>query len=77
LQPAVRTNYSPLWEAENGKFPLTHKGSSPRPIKEYSHLTGKYAHMTEEERARFQQVVNERYELIKILCEAGAIRKTK
>jgi pyruvate/2-oxoacid:ferredoxin oxidoreductase beta subunit len=74
---AVRTNYFPLWEAENGKFRFTHKVSSPRPIKEYTDLVGKYAHMTAEELAHFQHVVNERYELIKNLCEASAIKKTQ
>lgn len=67
---AVRTNYFPLWEAENGRFRFTHKVSSPKPIKEYTDLTGKYSHLTEEELANFQAQVNERYELIKSLCEA-------
>jgi pyruvate/2-oxoacid:ferredoxin oxidoreductase beta subunit len=67
---AVRTNYFPLWEAENGRFRFTHKVSSPKPIKEYTDLTGKYSHLTDEELANFQAQVNERYELIKSLVEA-------
>jgi pyruvate/2-oxoacid:ferredoxin oxidoreductase beta subunit len=71
---AVRTNYFPLWEAENGRFRFTHKVSSPKPIKEYTDLTGKYSHLTEEELANFQAQVNERYELVKSLCEASEKR---
>ncbi len=65
---AVRTNYFPLWESENGKFRFTQRVGSPKPIKEYTDLIGKYSHLTEEELAHFQQLVNERYELIKSLC---------
>jgi pyruvate/2-oxoacid:ferredoxin oxidoreductase beta subunit len=71
---AVRTNYFPLWEAEHGRFRFTQKVSNPKPIKEYTDLTGKYSHMTEEDLAHFQAMVNERYELIKSLCEASERR---
>ena len=68
---AVRTNYFPLWEAENGKFRFTLKVENPRPIKELISLQGKFSHWKEDDIARFQQVVNERYDLIKTLCEAS------
>lgn len=71
---AVRTNYFPLWEAEGGKFRFTHKVGKGRPIKEYTDLTGKYSHMTEEELARLQELVDERYEMIRSLCEASEKR---
>lgn len=71
---AVRTNYFPLWEAENGKFRFTHKVANPKPIQELTRLIGKFAHLKDEELAHFQQVVNERYELIKTLCEASEKR---
>lgn len=71
---AVRTNYFPLWEAENGKFRFTHKVANPRPIHEFTKLIGKFSHLKGEDLDRFQQVVNERYEVIRILCEASEKR---
>lgn len=66
---AVRTNYFPLWESENGKFRFNLKVDNPRPIKELTSLMGKFSHCKEEELARFQQLVNERYAVIKALCD--------
>lgn len=68
---AVRTNYFPLWEAESGKFRLTHEVATPRPIGELASLIGKFAHMKEDELGQLQQVVNERYAFIKALCDIG------
>ncbi|PKN22547.1 MAG: pyruvate synthase subunit PorB [Deltaproteobacteria bacterium HGW-Deltaproteobacteria-21] len=52
---AVRTNYFPLWEAENGIVRITHEVKKPRPVSEYLNLVKKFSHMTPEE----QQVVQE------------------
>ena len=68
---AVRTNYFPLWEAEYGKFRFTHKVSNTKPIQEFTSLIGKYSHLKEEDLDQLQQLVNERYTLIKSLCEIG------
>ena len=68
---AVRTNYFPLWEAENGRFRFTHKTDKPRPIHEFTGLMGRFSHLKEEDINKFQQLVNERYDLIKSLCEMG------
>jgi pyruvate/2-oxoacid:ferredoxin oxidoreductase beta subunit len=68
---AVRTNYFPLWEAENGKFRLTHEVANPRPIQELTKLMRKFAHLKEADLDKLQQLVNERYSLIKALCDAG------
>ena len=68
---AVRTNYFPLWEAENGKFRLTHETANPRPIQEFTKLIGKFAHLKEDEIDNLQQFVNERYALTKALCDIG------
>ena len=35
---AVRTNYFPLWEMENGKFRITAPVENPKPIKDYLKL---------------------------------------
>ncbi len=69
---AVRTNYFPLWEAEYGKFRLTHEVSNPRPIQEFTKLMGKFSHLKEEDLAKLQQLVNERFNLIKSLSEIGS-----
>jgi pyruvate/2-oxoacid:ferredoxin oxidoreductase beta subunit len=66
---AVRTNYFPLWEAENGKFRLNHEEANPRPIQDFIKLVRKFAHMKEIDLNSFQQMVNQRYALIKGLCE--------
>jgi pyruvate/2-oxoacid:ferredoxin oxidoreductase beta subunit len=66
---AVRTNYFPLWEAENGKFQLNHEEANPKPIQDFTKLVRKFAHMKEADLNYFQQIVNQRYALIKGLSE--------
>jgi pyruvate/2-oxoacid:ferredoxin oxidoreductase beta subunit len=66
---AVRTNYFPLWEAENGNFRLTQEVANPRPVQDFIKLIGKFSHLKEPELNNFQQIVNKRYALIKGLCE--------
>jgi pyruvate/2-oxoacid:ferredoxin oxidoreductase beta subunit len=67
---AVRTNYFPLWEAENGRFRLTHEVSAPRPIQEYLRLIRKFSHLKEADIAGFQRMVDLKYAVIKRLCAA-------
>jgi pyruvate/2-oxoacid:ferredoxin oxidoreductase beta subunit len=69
---AVRTNYFPLWEMENGKFRITAPVSDPRPISEYISLVGKFSHFKEDDVAEFQKVVTERYNMIQSLVEVTA-----
>ena len=68
---AVRTNYFPLWEAENGKFRLTQETANPRPLQEFTKLVRKFAHLKDADIDKLQQVVNERYAFIKGLCAIG------
>jgi pyruvate/2-oxoacid:ferredoxin oxidoreductase beta subunit len=68
---AVRTNYFPLWECENGKFRLTHETHNRRPFQEMTKLMRKFAHLKEDDMARLQQMVDERYAFIKALCDIG------
>jgi pyruvate/2-oxoacid:ferredoxin oxidoreductase beta subunit len=65
---AVRTNYFPLWEAEDGRFRLTHEVASPRPIREFLKLVRKFSHLKEDDIAEFQRMVDRRYDFIKKLC---------
>jgi pyruvate/2-oxoacid:ferredoxin oxidoreductase beta subunit len=66
---AVRSNYFPLWEMEDNKFRFTFKVENPQPIKEFISLVGKYSHFTEADIARFQEVVNQRYDTLTALVE--------
>ncbi len=65
---AVRTNYFPLWEAEGGKFRLTHEVANPRPVQELTRLVRKFAHLKEADLHRMQQIVDEKYAFLKALC---------
>jgi pyruvate/2-oxoacid:ferredoxin oxidoreductase beta subunit len=67
---AVRTNYFPLWEADNGKFRLTHEVANPRPVQELTKLMRKFSHFKEADMDNLQQMVNKRYALLKALCDA-------
>jgi len=66
---AVRTNYFPLWEAERGRFRLTHTVATPKPITEYTKLIRKFRHLTEEELARLQEEVNSNFAFLHHLAE--------
>jgi pyruvate/2-oxoacid:ferredoxin oxidoreductase beta subunit len=68
---AVRSNYFPLWEAENGKPRLTLEVSNPKPVTELTKLMRKFSHLKEDDLKALQQEVDERYALIKSLCDAA------
>jgi len=67
---AVRTNYFPLWEAEDGVFRFTQKVNNPKPIQELTKLMGKFKHMRDEELSILQQQVDKRFTLVKTLCDS-------
>jgi len=66
---AVRTNYFPLWEAEDGKFNLNVEVANPKPIQAFIEIIRKFSHMKEADITAFQQMVDQRYAIIKGLCE--------
>jgi len=68
---AVRTNYFPLWEAEKGKFRITHEVANPRPVQELTRLVRKFAHLKEADLHRMQQIVDEKYAFLKAICTIG------
>jgi len=68
---AVETNYFPLWEAEHGKFRFNYKPKSPKPLTEFTQLTGRFSHLTDEDNYELQESINSRFELIKSLTERG------
>ena len=67
---AVRTNYFPLWEAEYGKPRLTLEIASPKPVTELTKLMRKFSHLDENGLNELQKTLDERYTLLKSLCEA-------
>ena len=67
----MRTNYFPLWEAEDGKPRFTVEIANPRPITELTKLMRKFSHLKEDGLAELQKAVDERYALIKTLCDAN------
>jgi pyruvate/2-oxoacid:ferredoxin oxidoreductase beta subunit len=68
---AVRTNYFPLWEAEDGKPRFTVEVASPKPVTEFTKLMRKFSHLKEDGLAALQKEVDERYALLKTLVDAG------
>ena len=66
---AVRTNYFPLWEAEDGKPKFTLEVANPKPVTELTKLMRKFSHLKEDGMAELQKAVDERYALIKSLCD--------
>jgi pyruvate/2-oxoacid:ferredoxin oxidoreductase beta subunit len=72
---AVRTNYFPLWEAEEGRYRFTHKVENPKPVKELVRMMGKFKHMSEEEIIRLQRHVDERNSIIKGMVQNSPLEK--
>jgi len=64
---AVETNYFPLWEAEYGKVRLTKEVVKPKLIHEYTRLSRRYSHLTEQDLEQIQKSVDNRYNTIKAL----------
>jgi pyruvate/2-oxoacid:ferredoxin oxidoreductase beta subunit len=68
---AVRTNYFPLWEAEDGDFRITHRVASPNPVAELAKTLGKMKHLSPEELTGLQAQVDKRFKTLQALCGTG------
>lgn len=66
---AVRTNYFPLWEAENGTYRITRKVAKPQPIEELTKLLGKFKHLNEANTGQLQAMVDQRFRTLAALCK--------
>ncbi len=55
---AVKTNFFPLWEAENGQLVFTKTVKKPKPVSHYTELIRKFSHLTEDEADILQQDVD-------------------
>jgi pyruvate/2-oxoacid:ferredoxin oxidoreductase beta subunit len=61
---AVKTNYFPLWEAENGKIRMTKTVKKPKPVSSYTKMMKKFNHMTEKDMKILQEDVEYEYCLL-------------
>jgi len=68
---AVRTNYYPLWEMENGTFRIPQKVPNPKPVVELTKTLGKFRHLKEDELAILQGQVDKRLRALQALCDAS------
>ncbi len=64
---AVESNFFPLWEAENGRFRITHRTAFAQPVEAYLRSVGKYRHLDRAEIAEIQEQVDERYHRLEAL----------
>lgn len=62
---AVETNFSPLYDIENGVFALNKKIDKPKPVSEYLKIQGRYKKLAKEEVDVLQKDVNKEYEFLK------------
>jgi pyruvate/2-oxoacid:ferredoxin oxidoreductase beta subunit len=68
---AVRTNYFPLWEAEDGQPRITVQVPNPKPVTELTKLMRKFSHLKEDGLAELQREADRRFALLKALCDAN------
>jgi pyruvate/2-oxoacid:ferredoxin oxidoreductase beta subunit len=69
---AVKTNYFPLWEMEDGLYRITQKVKEPKPIGELTSTIGKFKHLNAEELAILQAQVDQRFRVLQALCAGSA-----
>jgi pyruvate ferredoxin oxidoreductase beta subunit len=62
---AVETNFSPLYEVDNGLFILNKRVDKPKLVSEYLKLQGRFKNLTKEEIAVLQKDVDKEYEFLK------------
>ena len=65
---AVRTNYFPLYEVEDGDYRITQNVKKQKPISEMLNLIGKFKHLGDKEVSVLQQQSDRRLNVLKALC---------
>ena len=65
---AVRTNYFPLWEMEDGLCRITQNVKEPKPIGELTKTLGKFKHLREDDLAVLQGQADHRFRVLQALC---------
>ena len=66
---AVRTNYFPLWECEDGKYRITQKVAKPKPVTDLTDMLGKFKHLSDEQKVTLQNQVDRRFKMLSVLCD--------
>lgn len=61
---AMNTRYWPLFEVENGEYKLSRKVKKFVPLEDYLETQGRFRHLTEEEVADMQEMLEERWDEI-------------
>jgi pyruvate/2-oxoacid:ferredoxin oxidoreductase beta subunit len=69
---AVRTNYFPLWEVEDGRFTITQPVKDPKPVSDLVAMIGKFKHLQAPEIAVLQEQVDRRFHTLESLCARSA-----
>jgi pyruvate ferredoxin oxidoreductase beta subunit/phenylglyoxylate dehydrogenase beta subunit len=69
---AVKTNYFPLWEMEDGVCHITQPVKNPKPVGELTKTLGKYKHLRDDDLAVLQGQVDYRYKVLQALCGDSA-----
>ncbi len=69
---AVKTNYFPLWEAEDGVFRITQKVKDVKPVEALTSTVGKFKHLKPEQVAILQGQVDQRFRMLQALCAGSA-----
>ena len=69
---AVKTNYFPLWEAENGKVSFTKTVKKPKAVSSYTELIRKFTHLSETDLKILQDDVDYEYSLLEGLSKVEA-----
>ncbi|MDW7669352.1 MAG: thiamine pyrophosphate-dependent enzyme [Bacillota bacterium] len=59
---AVQSNFSPLYEVENGKFKINIKNNNPKPVKDYLSQIKKFSHLTEDEIQELQDLTDKKWQ---------------
>ena len=69
---AVRTNYFPLWEVEDGRFTITQPVKDPKPVSDLVAKIGKFKHLRGPEIEVLQEQVDRRFKTLESLCAGSA-----
>ncbi len=67
---AVETRMFPMWEADHGKFRITHPVDQARPIEEFTSLIGRFRHLGHDDLKMLAEEAQARYRRIEALCQA-------
>ncbi len=62
---AVQSNLFPLYEVENGyRYTINYENPSPKPVKEYMQVQGRFKHLKDADYAAIQEMVDEDWQLL-------------